>query len=404
MTTERIVGVIDLGSSKVVAVLGKTRPDGGVDILGKGECESAGVERAVVTSLEAATACVADAMTSAEQQAGCTPNCVYLGGGGEHIQSYTGRAALDLNGNHVGVSAEDVRDVLRAAQAMVLPRSHRVLHVLPREFVVDGQGGIRDPLGMWCERLEVIAHVVTIAVPHLENARRAAHAAGYEVTEVVLGPLAAGHAVLEEDERNEGVVLIDMGAGTTDVAVFLGGQLAFACVIGLGGHDVTSDIGLVFGTARGDAERIKLEYGAARTSLASSALIGVPQLGIEETEEREAGELASVMEARLEETLRLAERHLNGVGRGVLLRGCVITGGGARAAGIVDVASDVFGMRGRVGTPHAGLGPELNSPEYACAGGLLLHALGHGPQREAPAARAAPWGSRVVRWFRESLA
>jgi cell division protein FtsA len=401
---ERIIGVIDLGSSKTVALLGRRTPSGDVEILGKGECESAGVERALITSLEAAAGRIAEAMSAAEHAAGCAPDCIYLNGGGDHVRSFTGRAALDVDGDPGGVSVEDVRDVLRAAQAMVLPRTHRVLHVLPREFVVDGHGGIRDPAGMCCSRLEVVAHVVTVAVPHMENARRAVQAAGYDVTEVVLAPLAAGEAVLEDDERSEGVVLVDMGAGTTDLAVFVGGQLVFTCVIGLGGNDVTSDLGLVLGASRRDAERLKLEHGAARAALASSQTVEVPQLGTGGVEEYGAVELASVMEARIEETLRLAANQLNGWGRHALLRGCVVTGGGARAAGIVELASEVFDMRGRVGTPGGMLAPALESPAYACAGGLLLRALRREPPGAASTGRAGSWGGRVVRWFRESLA
>ncbi len=404
MSAERIVGVIDLGSSKTVALLGRRAPNGDAEVLGKGECTSDGVERALVTSLEAAAARIAEAMSAAEHAAGCAADCLYLNGGGDHVRSFTGRAALDLEGDRGGVGVEDVRDVLRAAQAMVLPRTHRVLHVLPREFLVDGHGGIRDPAGMSCSRLEVVAHVVTVAVPPLDNVRRAAEAAGYDVTEVVLAPLAAGEAVLEEDERNEGAVLVDMGAGTTDVAVFVGGQLAFTCIIGLGGNDVTSDIGLVLGTSRRDAERLKLEYGAARASLASSQTVAVPQLGTGSVEEYGACELAAVMEARIEETLRLAANHLNGWGCHSLLRGCVVTGGGANAEGTVELASEAFGMRARVGTPLRVLGPGLEDPAYACAGGLLLRALRREPRRATSAERAGSWGGRFVRWFRESLA
>ncbi len=404
MTSQRIVGVIDMGSSKVVALLGRQAPDGGVEVLGKGECPSAGIERGVVTSLEVAAACVCEAMSAAEQSAGCAPNCLYLNGGGDHVRSFTGRAALDLNGGGTGVRAEDVHDVLRAAQAMVLPRTHRVLHVLPREFVVDGHAGIRDPVGMSCSRLEVVAHVVTVAVPPLENARRAVDAAGYDVAEVILAPLAAGHAVLEDDEKNEGVVLVDMGAGTTDVAVFLRGQLAFTCVVALGGGDVTSDVGVVLGTSRRDAERLKLEHGAARPSLATGTL-QIPQLGTGQVEEHEASELAAVMEARIEEILNVAASQLNGLERRNLSRGCVLTGGGACTVGIKDLVSEAFGMRGRIGTPRGELGPGLDCPTYACAGGLLLHALAQEPRVSmASPGGAASWGNRVVRWFRDSLA
>ena len=343
-----IIAGLDLGTTKVCAVIAEQVAERPLRIIGLGQCPSEGMQRGAIVDAEKTASAVGEAMRQAELMAGVEIDSVYAGIAGEYIASLnsTGMVAVGSEGRWIGV--QDRARVLAAAGVVKVPFDREVLHVLPQEFAVNGQPGILDPVGMYGVRLEASVHVVTSSVAAVRNICHSVLRAGVDVCSVVLGPLASSYAVLSEDEQQMGVCLLDIGGGTTDVAVFASKGLRHSGIIGLGGQNVTNDIGVGLHTTRAEAERVKCSGSET---------------------------VAHIVEARMEEILALARKQVYTALPNVALgAGLVLTGGGAQIAGAVALAERVFGAPVRLGVPGGFEGAvELTSPPYATVLGLLLY-------------------------------
>ena len=343
-----IIAGLDLGTTKVCAVIAEQVAERPLRIIGLGQCLSEGMQRGAIVDAEKTASAVGEAMRQAELMAGVEIDSVYAGIAGEYIASLnsTGMVAVGSEGRWIGV--QDRARVLAAAGVVKVPFDREVLHVLPQEFAVNGQPGILDPVGMYGVRLEASVHVVTSSVAAVRNICHSVLRAGVDVCSVVLGPLASSYAVLSEDEQQMGVCLLDIGGGTTDVAVFASKGLRHSGIIGLGGQNVTNDIGVGLHTTRAEAERVKCSGSET---------------------------VAHIVEARMEEILALARKQVYTALPNVALgAGLVLTGGGAQIAGAVALAERVFGAPVRLGVPGGFAGAvELTSPPYATVLGLLLY-------------------------------
>ena len=347
-----IISGLDLGTTKVCAVIAEQIAERPLRIIGVGQCPSEGVQRGAIVDAEQAVRAVGAAMRQAELMAGVEMDSVYTGIAGEYIASLnsTGMVVIGDEGGWIG--AQDRAEVLDAAGMVKVPFDREVLHILPQEFVVDGQRGIADPVAMYGVRLEASVHVVTSSVAAVRNIGHSIRRAGVDVRRVVLGPLASSYAVLNEDEQQMGVCLLDIGGGTTDVAVFAGKGLRHSGIIGLGGQNVTNDLGVGLHITRAEAERVKCAGAFSET-------------------------VAHIAEARMEEILALARKQVyTALPNAVLGAGVVLTGGGAQIAGAVALAERVFGAPVRLGVP-VGFeeAAELASPPYATVLGLLLYGV-----------------------------
>ena len=365
----RSIAGLDLGTTKICVVIAEREADGRLRINGIGQHPSDGLRRGVIVNAEKTVQAIGEAVRQAELMAGIEIDSVYAGITGEHIASLnsTGMVAVGDAGGRI--AALDRERVLETAGAVKVSLDREVLHVLPQEFVVDGKRGIADPVGMYGVRLEANVHVVTGAVTAVQNIYRSILRAGIDVCDIALEPLASSYAVLDGDERQVGVCIIDIGGGTTDIAVFSRGGLRYSGIMGLGGHNVTNDVGIGLRTSWIEAERIKCTYGVALRELAA--------------DREEAGaypgsgqDLAEIIEARMEEIFALARQQVFAAMPNVVLgAGVVLTGGGAQIEGAVALAERVFGMPVRLGTPTGlyGMAEGISTPVFATAMGLVLY-------------------------------
>ena len=377
-----IIAGLDLGTTKVCAVIAEQVAERPLRIIGMGQHLSEGIQRGAIVDAEKTVHAVGEAMRQAELMAGVEIDSVYAGISGEYIASLNSTGMVPVGGEGGWIGTEDRARVLAAAGVVKVPFDREVLHVLPQEFAVNGQRGILDPVGMYGVRLEASVHVVTSSVAAVRNICHSILRAGVEVHGVVLGPLASSYAVLSEDEQQMGVCLLDIGGGTTDVVVFVRKGLRHSGIIGLGGLNVTNDIGIGLGTTRGEAERVKCEAAPNET-------------------------VAHIVEARMEEILALARRQVWAALPGVKLgAGIVLTGGGAQVAGAVALAERVFGMPVRLSVPVGfEAAAELARPPYATVLGLLLYGVEQQQeknQKEAPVLVEDSFDSvlgRVKKWL-----
>ena len=373
---------LDLGMTKVCAVIAEQVAERPLRIIGMGQHPSEGVQRGAIVDAEKTMCAIGEAMRQAELMAGVEIDSVYAGISGEYIASLNSTGMVAVGGEGGWIGAQDRARVLAAAGVIKVPFDREVLHVLPQEFAVNGQRGILDPVGMYGVRLEASVHVVTSSVAAVRNICHSVLRAGVDECSVVLGPLASSYAVLSEDERQMGVCLLDIGGGTTDVAVFAGKGLRHSGIIGLGGQNVTNDIGVGLHTTRAEAERVKCAGAPSET-------------------------VAHIVEARMEEILTLAHKQVyTALPNAVLGAGVVLTGGGAQIVGAVALAERVFGTPVRLGVPAGFEGAvELTSPPYATALGLLLYGAEQQQdktQNEAQMLVEDPFDSvfgRVKRWL-----
>lgn len=367
-----IVG-LDIGTSKVVAVVAEVRPDGRHEVIGLGQHESKGLKKGVVVNIEATVESIQAALGEAELMADCKIRNVYTGIAGSHIRSFNSRGMVAIKDKEV--TATDVARVIETARAVNIPTEQQFLHTLSQEFVVDNQDGVREPIGMSGIRLEVKVHIVTGAVSAVQNIVKCLRRCGLEVSDLILQPLASADAVLTEDEKELGVVLIDIGGGTTDIAVFTEGAIRHTAVIPIAGDQITNDIAMALRTPTLEAEEIKIRHGIAKQALADPAeMIEVPGLGDRgpRTLSREA--LAAVIEPRVEELFALALQVVKESGyEQVLSSGVVLTGGTALMPGIAELAEDIFVKQVRLGIPqYSGqLSDVVSSPRFSTVHGLL---------------------------------
>jgi cell division protein FtsA len=375
-TEEKYIVALDIGTSKVCVLVGEVTDRGQIEIIGKGTSPMKGTRRGNIINLDQAIDAVKKAVDEAEVMAGLQIESVYVGVAGDHIRSVNSRGVVSVTGKHREISREDIDRVIEASKSINVPAELELLHVIPREFVVDGQDGIHDPLGMTAGRLEANVHIVTGARTHNQNVLTAVNKAGIAVQELVLEQLAAAEAVLTQDEREMGVLLMDIGAGTTDYAVFLEGNVVHTNVLPVGAGHFTSDISVVLRTPMEDAERIKKRYGCALGSLVTEDdPIEVPTVGGRAPKILSKHELTNILEPRAAEIAKLVYRDIEKVGLDKEIRsGVVVIGGGAEMDGMVEMVEQVFDQQARKGVPRglSGLSDTVAGPEWAAAAGLLL--------------------------------
>ncbi len=371
-----IVG-LDIGTSKVVAVVAELLPDGRLEVIGMGNHESRGLKKGVVVNIESTVSAIQRALEEAELMAGVRIQRVYTGIAGSHIKSFNGNGMVPIKDKEV--SSIDVNRVIETARAMPIPTDQQVLHILTQEFIVDGQDGIKEPLGMSGVRLEVKVHIVTGAVSAAQNIVKCVRRCGLEVSDLILQPLASSLAVLSEDEKELGVCLVDIGGGTTDLAIFREGAIRHTAVLPIAGDQITSDIAMALRTPTPEAEEIKIRYGCALRQLADpNEMVEVPGLGDRGPRQLSRQTLAEVIEPRVEELYSLVREELQRSGYLELLSsGIVLTGGSSTMLGMVELGEEIFHMPVRMGVPRyqGGLAHVVRNPRYATVVGLLLEGV-----------------------------
>lgn len=375
IVNDNILIGLDIGTSKVVAVVGKTNADGSLEVLGLGSSQSRGLKKGVVVNIDTTVESIKRAVEEAELMAGCPVNSVYCGIAGSHIKSMNSHGIVAIKDKEV-VQA-DIDRVIDAAKAVAIPADQRVLHILPQEFIIDDQGGVREPLGMAGVRLEAKVHLVTSAVNAVQNIEKCARLSGLQASDIVLEQLASSYAVLTDDEKELGVCMVDIGGGTTDIAIFTGGAIRHTAVIPIAGDQVTNDIAMALRTPTQHAEDIKVKYACALTQLAGpDERIKVPSVGDRAPRDLSRQALAEVVEPRYEELFTLVQSELRRSGFEELISaGVVLTGGSAKMEGVVELAEEIFHMPVRLGTPKGilGLTDAILDPVYSTGVGLLLY-------------------------------
>lgn len=368
-----VVG-LDVGTSKVVAIVGEVTPAGDVEIIGIGSHPSRGLKKGVVVNIESTVQSIQRAVEEAELMAGCQIHSVYTGIAGSHIRSLNSHGIVAIRDKEV--TQGDVDRVIDAARAVAIPADQRILHILPQEFIIDNQEGIREPVGMSGVRLEAKVHMVTGAVSAAQNIVKCVRRCGLEVDDVILEQLASSHAVLTEDEKELGVCLVDIGGGTADIAVFTDGSIRHTAVIPIAGDQITNDIAVALRTPTQHAEEIKIKYACALTQLArADETIEVPSVGDRPSRRLSRHTLAEVVEPRYEELLSLVQAELRRSGfEDLIAAGVVLTGGSSKMEGAIELAEEVFHLPVRLGMPQyvMGLADVVRNPIYATGVGLLL--------------------------------
>ncbi len=371
---DRLIVGLDIGTSKVLAIVGEISADGEVEIIGVGHHRSRGMKKGVVVNIESTVQSIQRAVEEAELMAGCQIHSVYAGIAGSHISSFNSHGIVAIKDKEVGVG--DMERVIEAARALAIPTDQKVLHILPQEYIIDKQEGIREPIGMCGVRLEAKVHIVTGAVSAAQNIIKCVRRCGLEVDDVILEQLASSMAVLTEDEKDLGVCLVDIGGGTTDICVFTEGAIRHTAVIPIAGDQVTNDIAVALRTPTQHAEEIKKQYGCALAQLAGSdESIEVPSVGDRPPRSLSRQTLAEVIEPRIDELYGLVVAELRRSGfEDVIGSGIVLTGGSSKLEGMVDLAEEIFHMPVRLGVPHgiSGLSGVVENPIYATGVGLVM--------------------------------
>ena len=372
---ELIVG-LDIGTSKIVAVVAEVASDGRLNVLGVGAQEARGLSRGVVVNIEDTVQAISKVIQEVELMADCKVKDVYTGIAGSHIRSFNSNGMVAIKDKEV--SPGDIDRVIETARAMPIPAEQEILHILTQEFVIDGQDGIREPIGMSGMRLEVKVHIVTGAISAAQNIVKCVRRCGLDVNDLVLQPLASSYAVLSEDEKDLGVCLIDIGGGTTDIAVWAQGAIRHTAVIPIAGNQVTNDIAMALRTPTRDAEDIKRRSGCALADLANPEEV-IEVAGVDDRPSRKLSRraLADVIQPRVEELFEIVQAELRRSGyENVLSSGIVLTGGSASMPGMIELGEEIFHMPVRLGDPkYSGpLVDVIKSPRYATAFGLILEA------------------------------
>lgn len=374
--TKDLIVALDIGTSKVVAVVAEMLPDGRFEVLGLGQHESRGMRKGVVVNIETTVNSIQRALEEAELMADCKIRDVFTGIAGSHIRSFNSSGMVAIKDKEV--SAADVARVIETAKAINIPTDQQVLHVLTQEFTVDGQEDIREPIGMSGIRLEVRVHIVTGAVSAAQNIVKCVRRCGLEVQDLILQPLASSLACLTSDEKELGVALVDIGGGTTDIAIFTGGAIRHTAVIPIAGDQITGDIAAALRTPTPDAEEIKLRYGVAKQVLASpDERIEVPGLGDRGPRQLSRQALGAVIEPRVEELFTFVQQVIRDSGYDELISsGIVLTGGTSQMPGMVELAEDIFLKPVRLGVPEytGSLADVVRSPRFSTVMGLLTEA------------------------------
>ncbi|MBU2707314.1 cell division protein FtsA [Zooshikella marina] len=398
-----IVG-LDIGTSKVVAIVGELNDEGSLEIIGIGAHPSRGLKKGVVVNIESTVQSIQRAIEEAELMAGCQIHSVYAGIAGSHIRSLNSHGIVAIRDREV--TTADIARVIDAAQAVAIPADQKILHILPQEYVVDTQEGVKEPLGMSGVRLEAKVHLVTCAVNSAQNIEKCVRRCGLDVEDIILEQLASSYAVLTDDEKELGVCLVDIGGGTTDIAIFTEGSIRHTAVIPIAGDQVTNDIAMALRTPTQHAEEIKIKYACALTQLAGAEeMIKVPSVGDRPPRDLSRQALAEVVEPRYDELFTLVQAELRRSGfEDLVAAGIVLTGGTAKMEGAVELAEEIFHMPVRLGVPQnvKGLADVVQNPIYSTGVGLLMYGIKH--QKEGQLSvpiRESQEGilMRVKQWF-----
>ena len=398
-----IVG-LDIGTSKIAAIVAEMRPEGGFEVIGMGSSPSRGLKKGVVVNIESTVNAIQRALEEAELMADCKIRDVWTGIAGSHIRSFNSHGMVAIKDREVAQS--DVDRVVETAKAIPIPTDQQILHVLNQEFVIDGQEDVREPLGMSGVRLEVKVHIVTGAVSAAQNIMKCVRRCGLEVNDLILQPLASAMAVLSEDERDLGVCLVDIGGGTSDIAVFTQGSIRHTAVIPIAGDQITNDIAMALRTPTKEAEEIKRRYGCALRELADpQEMVEVPGVGERGSKKMSRQTLAEVIEPRVEELYSLVQAELRRSGFEELLSsGIVITGGSAAMQGMVELGEEVFHMPVRLGLPSyaGGLSEVIRNPRYSTGVGLLMAGLSQHQRQQIEKMQSGSFKQivgRMKKWF-----
>lgn len=371
---EGLVVGLDIGTTKICCIVGEQK-EGGIDIIGIGTHPSRGLRKGVVVNIDSTVDAIRKAVEEAELMAGCEITSVYAGISGGHVEGFNSHGIVAVKDGEV--SEHDLARVIDAAKAVPIPLDREVIHVLPQEYIVDEQDGVKEPLGMSGVRLEARVHIVTGAVTSAQNIVKCCNRSGLHVEDIVLEQLASSRAVLSEDEKELGVAVVDIGGGTTDIAIWSDGAIVQTSVLALGGNHLTNDIAVGLRTPMAEAERIKQKYGCAMTSLiGDSEMVEVPSVGGRQARSLSRQILGEIIEPRVEEIFALVNRQIQASGyKELLASGVVITGGTCMMEGMVQLAEEVIGMPVRLGLPQdiGGLVDVVRSPKFATAVGLVSH-------------------------------
>ncbi len=399
---KNLIVALDIGTSKVSAIVGEVTAEEEIEIIGIGSHPSRGLKKGVVVNIESTVQSIQRAVEEAELMAGCQIHSVFTGIAGSHIKSLNSHGIVAIKDKEVHQG--DVERVIDAARAVAIPADQKILHVLPQEFIIDNQEGIREPVGMSGVRLEAKVHLVTGAVSAAQNIIKCVRRCGLEVDDIILEQLASSYAVLSEDEKELGVCLVDIGGGTTDIAVFTEGAIRHTAVIPIAGDQVTNDIAVALRTPTQHADDIKIKYACALTQLASpDDTIEVPSVGDRPARRLARQTLAEVVEPRYDELFTLVQAELRRSGfEDLCAAGVVLTGGTAKMEGVVELAEEIFHMPVRLGLPQgvAGLSDVVRNPIYSTGVGLLLfgkHNRGHAPEIAGGGLRSVY--QRMKSWF-----
>ncbi len=395
---------IDIGTSKVVTLVGEMSADGNLNVIGFGSHPSQGLKRGVVVNIESTVQSIQRSVEDAELMAGCEIYSAYTGIAGSHIRSINSHGIVAIRDQEV--SAHDVERVIDAAKAIAIPADQRILHVLPQEYIIDNQDSIREPVGMSGVRLEAKVHIVTGAVSAAQNIMKCMKRCGLSTSDIVLEQFASSQSILSDDEKELGVCMIDIGGGTSDIAIFTDGAIRHTAVIPIAGDQVTNDIAIALRTPTRNAEEIKIKYGCALQDLVdTNQMIDIPTIGDRVGRRLPQRALAEVVEARYEELFTIALNELRRSGlEDYIAAGIVLTGGASKISGAKELGERVFKMPVRIGKPYnvTGLADIVHNPIYATGVGLLVYGLRHRQsQRDAviqqPSMKSV-W-SRMKNWF-----
>lgn len=374
---EHIIVGLDIGTTKICAIVAQVTPGEGVNIIGVGSSPSRGLRKGVVVNIDSTVESIKKAVEEAELMAAVQINSVYIGIAGSHISSETAKGVVALKRNEV-FRSDVYRAIETAKAAAVVPSDRRVLHVLPREFIVDDQEGIQEPVGISGTRLEVDVHIVTGATTSAKNLMKCVNRAGLDVVDIVLQPLASSEAVLTDEERDLGIAMVDLGGGTSDLAIFSDGTICHSAVLPVGGQHITTDLQIGLRTSLADAEHIKVRYGSALVNLVKETeVVEVPSVGGRPPHPMSRREITEIIQPRVEEIFELVQREIYRSGyEGRLAAGVVITGGTSMLEGMPDAAELVLDLPGRRGVPSGvgGLRDIVSNPMFSTGVGLILHA------------------------------
>lgn len=402
----RMVVGLDIGTSKVVAIVGELSTDGELEIIGIGSHRSSGLKKGVVVNIESTVQSIQRAIEEAELMAGCQIHSVYAGIAGSHIRSLNSHGIVAIKDREV--FSQDLDRVIDAAQAVAIPADQKILHILPQEYLIDEQEGVKEPLGMSGVRLEAKVHLVTCAVNAAQNIEKCIRRCGLDVEDIILEQLASSYSVLTEDEKELGVCMVDIGGGTTDIAIFTEGAIRHTGVIPIAGDQVTNDIAMALRTPTPHAEEIKIKYACALAKLTGpDETIKVPSVGDREPRDLSRQALAEVVEPRYDELFTLVQAELRRSGfEDLVAAGIVLTGGTSKMEGVIELAEEIFHMPVRLGTPQnvRGLSDIVNNPIYSTGVGLLQYAKrqqneGRVSQYPVKSDGDNNWWEKVKTWF-----